>query len=164
MTKLFSFLKPPKRKNCIAIFSFARPGTNYLSDLLSSFEDFRSYREIFQIKGVHLYNKNTLGQDLSDTLQEVESSYALEDCKVGDPALIKAVHADPQAMLNILSKGSAFSSRPYYAFKIFEGHLPEKTIVRSILRNKTVVSFVFRRNPLDTFISATKAQSVEKAI
>ncbi|NPD21291.1 hypothetical protein [Alterinioella nitratireducens] len=149
---------------CLAIFSFARSGTNYLSDLLHEFENVRSYREIFQPRGVHLYNSNTQSNELKEALEKVGASYKIRDCTVRSSELIEAVHADPNPMMNTIINESLFSEKPYCAFKIFGGHLTEAKIQDSILRRKDFLPIVFRRNPLDTFISAYKVKFSKSAI
>lgn len=145
----------------LAWFGLPRSGTNYLSDLLDNFSCIESYREIFQPGGVHLYNGNTPPDTLSETLEALSDRFGLHRSKgVRDAEFVRAVHSYPLEFLDLLcdrNPGKIIS------FKVFPGHL-DVAGLDALLSHPSVIPLVITRDPLDSFISESKAKALSNFI
>ena len=145
-------------------FSFARSGSNYLSDLLSAFEGVTSFREVFQSGGVHAYNSNSGSRERQLALQTLGRKFGIEVEDVRDASLVSLVRNHPGKFFDAFAESSEYPSDEVFSLKIFEGHLAEDKISAEILPRKDLAAVVLIRPPLDTFISAQKVTVAKKAI
>lgn len=131
----------------LAWISVARSGSTYLCDLLKSQPEIEPYPEIFHPRCVFTHDFAPLAALLRD-----RHGHAYEHPR--DPSLIRWVHEHPAEFLADLQSAAAGRR---VSFKIFPGHLPPADVRRVILADRGVAKIIFRRDPLNTFISREKA-------
>lgn len=155
-----------RNTSVLAWFTFARSGSNYLSDILAAIKPIESFREIFQPAGVHLYNKSFKKKDYLRIYAILSEAYGGNQNNLRDLGLIEAVQANPDHLLDIFQKSELYAENTVFSIKIFENHLSadRNVVSRALLYRPSSVSLAYTREPLDTYISAVKAQQMKSAI
>jgi hypothetical protein len=129
-----------------------RSGSNYLTDLLANHPSIESYREIFQARGVHVYSGvEHYGNRL---LKAAKKKHGVAYTNFSDPHLSEWARAKPRALLDMCH---LLNERSYFSYKVFESHLNQAALNKSILSNPTQLPIIFKRDPLDCFVSSRKA-------
>lgn len=148
----------------ICWFSFARSGSNYLSDLMAGFDHVVSFREIFQARGLHAYNTNSGPDQAKRVVRAACAEFGRDYASFRDEALIDDVRSQPSRLFRALENASDFSDDDIFSFKLFPDHLDNELVDRDILGSQKFCNIAYFRSPLETFISARKVQLVQSAI
>jgi hypothetical protein len=145
----------------IVWYTFARSGSNYLSDLVANIDDVESYREIFQNAGVHVYNDVTKNRANTAYLEAFRERFKIDFETFRDPRLVHIAHSQPKKLVNVAMR---VAGRPHVSFKVFGDHLKYPRLSRQITRADNSCCIAFHRNLIDTYISAEKVKIANTAI
>jgi hypothetical protein len=156
----------PQNTRILGWFTFARSGSNYLSDIVASIKPIESFREIFQPGGVHLYNKSFSKKDYMRVYAVLSAAYGGDQNNLRNERLIEAVQTNPARLLDTFQMSELYAKDTIFSMKIFENHLSadRDLVSRILLEIPSSVCLAYTREPLDTYISAVKVQHTKSAI
>ncbi len=145
--------------------TFARSGSNHLTDLLAALPGIASMTELFSPSAVQVHSfqddaPTVIGRILAlcrGLSVPLPSGGSDLNAMMAYPPLIAAVREDPVRTISILRSANAASLD---SLKLFPGHLPDRA-VELLLVDPAAVPCALLRNPLDSFISHLKRRQTK---
>lgn len=136
----------------LCILGVGRTGSNHLATLLSAIPEIDSRFEIF--------NPSRSYHMTADELIELSRlSGVAFDPSPENPEAVAVIRSRPDLVLACLRRFLAPEKR-LLVFKVFFRHLTVQQVTESIVSQPDIHILFVRRRPIDTFISARKAQQV----
>lgn len=134
--------------------SFPRSGTNFMSDSLHTWDGPKSFREIFQPQGVHLYNKNTNPSEKIKLLAHLSKTLNGDFHDFRDTTLIHIARTRPLELLQALRE---VYPEKIISYKIFQYQLSSANL-STVLKQNDNLNVFLTRNPVDSYISLIKSK------
>jgi len=135
-----------------------RAGTTNFVRLLNSFPDVLAIGEIFHPKSMY-FDGSSYTDTLVDELRRQPFVNRIADNGVADAVTARFARRHPDTIIDTLHDFCRTYDKRFLCFKLFPAHLSRIQTVRLIKKYKPFVIFSIR-NPLDTFISLSKARSI----
>ena len=147
------------KSQMFVIFAYRRTGSNYLMNVVDSFQDIEFLGEIFHLKSVWApYHRK---QEFVEWIK-LKQNLTIEIGKkpFEDMQLVKIVHEKPGLFLDFLQQTS---KKKYIGFKIFPEHLQLNKITEFLLDNQNIKKIILKRNLLDVYVSDLILQKTQKS-